>query len=77
MKINKSYSFKLYPTKEQKQILLQHTGNSRFLWNKLVEFNNNYKKNNNNKLNTWGVSASRNTSVLQIEIRSAILLPSI
>jgi len=46
MKINKSYKFRLYPTKEQEQLLLQHVGNSRFIWNKLVEFNKNYQEEN-------------------------------
>ena len=46
MKINKSYKFRLYPTKDQEQLLLQHVGNSRFMWNKLVEFNTKYKEEN-------------------------------
>jgi len=49
LKIHKSYKFRLKPNKKQKQLLLQRTGNSRFIWNKLVEFNQKYRKNNNNK----------------------------
>ena len=44
MIINKTYKFRLYPTSEQEQMLLQQTGNSRFVWNKLVEFNKKYKE---------------------------------
>ena len=49
MQIHKSYKFRLKPNKEQKQLLLQRTGSSRFVWNKLVEFNQKYRKENNNK----------------------------
>ena len=47
MKIIKSYKFRLYPTEEQAAMLLQHGGNSRFVWNKLLEFSNNIKKETN------------------------------
>jgi putative transposase len=39
VKIYKGFKFRLYPTKEQKQLLLQQVGNTRFLWNKFLEFN--------------------------------------
>lgn len=39
MKINKSYKFRLRPTKEQEQQLLQHGGNTRFLWNFFLDLN--------------------------------------
>lgn len=45
--IIKSYNFRLYPTKYQLPLLKQHTGNSRFLWNKLVEYCNSYKEETN------------------------------
>ena len=32
----KGFKYRLYPTKEQKQLLLQQGGNTRFLWNKLL-----------------------------------------
>ncbi len=44
MKIHKSYKFRLKPTKEQESVLIQHGGNIRFVWNKLLEFANNQKK---------------------------------
>lgn len=47
MIIHKSYKFRLYPTKEQVAMLKQHCGNSRFVWNKLLEYSNNLKKNTN------------------------------
>ena len=47
MIINKSYKFRLYPTKEQSTTLSQHCGNSRFIWNKLLEFSNITKKETN------------------------------
>jgi len=47
MIINKSYKFRLYPDEDQVNSLLQHIGNNRFLWNKLVEFNKKYKEINN------------------------------
>jgi putative transposase len=42
----KSYKFRLTPAKEQIPLLLQHSGNLRFLWNKLWEYANNFKKEN-------------------------------
>jgi len=45
MLINKSYKFRLYPTKEQIPTLKQHAGNSRFTWNKLLEYANAIKHN--------------------------------
>ena len=45
MKILKSYKFRLKPTEEQFPVLKQHGGNSRFVWNKLLEYSNNTKKN--------------------------------
>jgi len=46
MKNHKSYKFRLNPTKEQTAVLVQHGGNVRFVWNKLLEFANNEKKEN-------------------------------
>lgn len=39
MKIHKAYRFRLYPTKEQEQKLLQHGGNARYLWNYFLNLN--------------------------------------
>jgi putative transposase len=39
MKILKGFRYRLYPTEEQGQMLLQHGGNARFLWNYLLEDN--------------------------------------
>ncbi|HUW23277.1 MAG TPA: RNA-guided endonuclease TnpB family protein [bacterium] len=39
MKILKGFKYKLCPTEEQKQLLLQHGGNARFLWNYLLADN--------------------------------------
>jgi len=47
MKVIKSYKFRLYPDEEQFAMLLQHGGNTRFTWNKLLEFQNNYHKKSN------------------------------
>jgi putative transposase len=44
MKILKSYKFRLDPTEDQIAMLKQHGGNSRFVWNKLLEFSNDLKK---------------------------------
>ena len=44
MKILKSYKFRLKPTEDQVPMLKQHGGNSRFVWNKLLEYSNNAKK---------------------------------
>ena len=45
MKILKSYRFRLKPTRGQIPILKQHGGNSRFVWNKLLEYSNNTREN--------------------------------
>ena len=47
MKIIKTYKFRLKPSQEHISMLKQHGGNSRFVWNKLLEYSNNYYKNNN------------------------------
>jgi putative transposase len=39
MLIHKAYKFRLYPTKDQKQDLLQHGGNARFIWNYFLDLN--------------------------------------
>jgi len=44
MKILKAYKFRLKPTKEQVAMLKRHGGNSRFIWNKLLEFAKTTKK---------------------------------
>jgi len=44
MKILKGFKYRLYPTEEQRQILLQHGGNTRFLWNYLLGDNMEYHK---------------------------------
>ena len=38
--IIKGYTYRLYPTKEQEQILVNWSGQNRFLWNKFLELNN-------------------------------------
>ena len=50
---HKSYKFRLKPTELQEQLLLQHTGNTRFLHNKLVEFSKD-EQSENNKFPTDG-----------------------
>lgn len=47
MKVLKAYRFRLRPTEAQVAMLKQHGGNSRFVWNKLLEYANNTKKNTN------------------------------
>lgn len=47
MKILKSYKFRLKPNKEQLAMLRQHGGNSRFVWNKLLDYSNEQYKINN------------------------------
>ena len=47
MKIHKSYKFRLKPTEEQVAMLKQHGGNTRFVWNKLLDYSNNQYKINN------------------------------
>lgn len=49
MIIVKTFKYLLQPTEEQKEILLQHAGNSRFVYNKMVE---EYNKIRENKLKT-------------------------
>ena len=39
MLVHKGFKFRLVPTPEQESQLLQQAGNTRFLWNKLLEFN--------------------------------------
>jgi transposase len=39
MLVKKGFKFRLVPTKEQKQKLLQHGGNSRFIWNLFLKTN--------------------------------------
>ena len=39
MKVHKGFKFRLYPTQEQESMLFQQAGNTRFLWNKLLESN--------------------------------------
>ena len=47
MKIIKTYKFRLNPNKETLAMLKQHGGNSRFIWNQLVNFSSEYNKLNN------------------------------
>jgi putative transposase len=42
--IQKGFKFRLYPTKEQEQKLLQQGGNARFLWNYFLKQNEDYYK---------------------------------
>lgn len=56
MKILKSYKYRLKPTKEQVPMLKQHGGNTRFVWNKLLEYANNAKE-STGKYPSWGVLA--------------------
>jgi len=44
MKILKTYKFRLHPDKNTLSILKQHGGNSRFLWNQLVDFSKKYNE---------------------------------
>ena len=44
MIIHKGFKYRLSPNDEQKQLLLQHAGNARFLWNNLLEKNIEYYK---------------------------------
>jgi len=44
MIIRKGFKYRLYPTKEQESLLLQHGGNARFLWNTLLKENMDYYK---------------------------------
>jgi putative transposase len=39
MLVHKGFKYRLYPTTEQESQLLQQAGNTRFLWNKLLESN--------------------------------------
>ena len=39
VKIRRAYRFRLYPTPEQSASLIQHGGNTRFLWNTLLKLN--------------------------------------
>ena len=47
MKILKTYRFRLNPNENTLLILKQHGGNSRFLWNQLVNFSKKYNKEHN------------------------------
>jgi transposase len=58
MKILKAYKFRLKPTKEQVAVLKQHGGNSRFVWNKLVEFSESFRK-SNGKYPSWNALAKK------------------
>lgn len=40
----KTFKYRLEPTKEQIDMLKQHGGNVRFVWNQLLDYSNNYKK---------------------------------
>ena len=44
MKIQKGFKFRIYPTEEQRVMLLQQGGNARFLWNYLLKDNIEYYK---------------------------------
>ncbi|MBA7555907.1 IS200/IS605 family transposase ISMac7 [subsurface metagenome] len=44
MLVQKGFKFRLAPTKEQKQKLLQHGGNARFVWNYFLKINIDYYK---------------------------------
>ena len=44
MLVRKGFRYRLAPTKEQKQMLLQHGGNSRFIWNLFLKTNIDYYK---------------------------------
>jgi putative transposase len=44
MKIRKGFKYRLRPTEEQREMLLQQGGNARFLWNSLLENNIEYYK---------------------------------
>jgi len=44
MLVQKGFQYRLKPTKEQKQMLLQHGGNTRFVWNYFLKQNIDYYK---------------------------------
>ena len=44
MLVKKGFRYKLAPTKEQEQMLLQHGGNCRFIWNLFLKTNIDYYK---------------------------------
>jgi len=44
MIIHKGFKYRLDPNQQQKQLLLQHGGNARFLWNNLLANNIEYYK---------------------------------
>ncbi|MFH1583784.1 MAG: helix-turn-helix domain-containing protein, partial [Actinomycetota bacterium] len=44
MLVQKGFKYRLKPTKEQKQKLLQHGGNTRFVWNHFLKDNIDYYK---------------------------------
>ena len=39
MLVKKGFRYRLAPTKEQEQMLFQHGGNSRFIWNLFLKTN--------------------------------------
>jgi putative transposase len=51
MLIQKGFKYRLYPTKKQKQLLSQHGGNTRFIWNLFLE--QNIKEYINNQKFLW------------------------
>jgi len=44
MLIQRGYKYRILPTKEQEKSLLQHGGNTRFLWNHVLKINQDYYK---------------------------------
>ena len=44
MLIQRGYKYKILPTKEQEESLLQSGGNTRFLWNYVLKINQDYYK---------------------------------
>ena len=44
MLIQKGFKYRLYPTEQQEQLLLQHGGNTRFIWNLFLQQNIEYYK---------------------------------
>jgi putative transposase len=44
MLIQRGYKYRILPTKEQEESLLQCGGNARFLWNYVLKINQDYYK---------------------------------
>jgi putative transposase len=65
MKVHKGFKFRLYPTQEQELQLLQHAGNTRFVWNKLLE--SNISAYENNKKFIFYYEMSKNLLILKEE----------